>query len=63
MPDHSDVPQTPYAVALKLAEYIAFAEDKQLGFAGGVTREYVLQLYRECLEAVASQNDIFTPGG
>lgn len=67
MSDSSDVPQTAYAVALRLAEIIALGEGRQLRMANtaaaGVDRAYVLGLYRECLEAVGSQGMAFTPRG
>jgi len=63
----SEVSQSPYAVALRLAEVIAFAEKKPLRTAGsaaeGVNREYVLKLYRDCLEAVGSQGAALQPRG
>jgi hypothetical protein len=65
MSEVSDVPQTPYAVALQLTQIIAFAEGKSLRTSGvtpdGVSKDYVLGLYRECLEVVASQGMTFTP--
>jgi hypothetical protein len=63
--DSSDVPQTPYAVAFRLAQIIANIEGKALRTVGsgsdGGDRNYVLQLYRECLEAVGSQGPVFSP--
>jgi hypothetical protein len=62
-------PQTPFAVAYRLAEVIAFSEKKQLRTAGsigpaaGADRAYVLDLYKECLEAVASQGPTFSSRG
>lgn len=63
----SEIPQSPFAVALQLAELIAFAEKKSLklgsmsGPTEGVDRAYILDLYKECLKAVASQGARLTP--
>lgn len=64
----SDIPQTPFAVALRLAEAIAFAEGKQLRITGNpgspqADRQYTLQLYKECLAAVGAEGPVFTPRG
>lgn len=60
-----DNPESPFAVALHLASIVAYAEGKP--FMTGTAeqnadRAYVLALYRECLEAVASKSAVFTPG-
>lgn len=67
MSEISDVPQTPFAIAFQLAHIVAVAENKPLRASGvgapGVNREYVLTLYRDCLEVVASQGTMFTQRG
>lgn len=67
MPDSSDTARTPYAVAMRPMELIAHGEGKPLRTAGaksdGVNKDYVLTLYRECLEAVGSQGAVFSPRG
>jgi hypothetical protein len=67
MPEVSDTPQSPFAVALQLTRIIALGEGKSLREVGmtpdGVTKDYVLGLYRECLDAVASQGTLFTHRG
>lgn len=59
MAEKSDVPQSAYAIALELARMVAFAEGKLLSQMksaenGGANREYVLDLYKDCIKAVAS---------
>jgi hypothetical protein len=67
MPDSSDIAQTPYAVAMRLTEVIAYAEGKPLRTTGarpdGVDRNYVLELFQKCLAAVGSQGVMFTNRG
>jgi hypothetical protein len=60
----SEIAQSPYAVALQLAYLISNQEGKPLrAKTEGASRDYILKLYRECLEAVASQGGMFTPRG
>jgi len=63
MSDVSDVPQTPFAVALELTKIIAHGEGKPLRTSGtkadGVSKDYVLELYRDCLSVVAGQGYTF----
>jgi len=59
MTEKSDLPQSAYAVAWEMTRTIAAAEGKPVGQAvshGGADRAFILALYRNCLEAIASQS-------